>query len=85
MATVVKLDPTVDEAVKALVDGGHFESADEVIRTGVRLVQARERMLEKLDAAIEQGLADVAAGRVSSVEDVEARLLAKIRSRTAAE
>ena len=45
----VSLAPAQDQFVKAMVDGGHFRTASEVVREALRLLEEREhrRLLEK--------------------------------------
>jgi antitoxin ParD1/3/4 len=75
----VDLGSKLEQVVTDLVDGGRYSSRDELLRVGVKLVQERERKLEEVNAGIERGLADVAAGRVHTVEEVRARLLERYR------
>jgi len=53
--------------VENLVSGGRYQNASEVLREGLRLVEARESedalRLKALKSAVEVGLADSAAGR----------------------
>jgi len=53
--------------VEGLVAGGRYQNASEVLREGLRLIEARESedalRLKALQAAIQVGLADSAAGR----------------------
>jgi antitoxin ParD1/3/4 len=67
----------LEEVIDRLVASGRYGSKIEVIREGVRLVEERERKLAALDAAIERGIADVAAGRVTPADVVFDRLAAK--------
>ena len=64
------LGKQLESYVVALVESGRYGSKSEVLREGVRLVEEREKRLAALDAAIERGLADVAAGRSFALEDV---------------
>ncbi len=79
MASSAQLGDRLEAYVSDLVKNGRYNSRSEVLREGVRLVEEREKRLASLDAAITRGLADVAAGRVTPAEDVEARLTAKYR------
>lgn len=79
MASSANLGDKLETYVSELVKTGRYNSRSEVLREGVRLVEEREKRLATLDAAIARGLADVAAGRVHPIEEVEARLTAKYR------
>lgn len=67
----------LEEVIDRLVASGRYGSKIEVIREGVRLVEERERKLAALDAAIERGIADAEAGRVTPADVVFDRLTAK--------
>ncbi|MGJ0504223.1 MAG: type II toxin-antitoxin system ParD family antitoxin [Methylocystis sp.] len=69
----------LEEVIDRLVASGRYGSKIEVIREGVRLVEERERKLAVLDAAIECGIADAEAGRVTPADVVFDRLTAKYR------
>ena len=75
--TSVSLGPHFERVVKGLVENGRYNNVSEVVRDGLRMVEARERRLAVLDQALAVGLADEAAGRVKPIEDVAARLMAK--------
>ena len=66
-----------DKFIQGLVDAGRFKDASEVVREGLRLVEAREektRMLKQhIDSAIERG------GDHSDA-DIEAALAADAKS-----
>ena len=59
--------------VETLVRSGHYQNASEVLREGLRLIEARERLegakLKALKQAARQGWADVSAGRYVDVAD----------------
>lgn len=67
-----------DTFVQAQLASGRYENASDVIRDALRLMEARERKLAALDAAIERGLADIDAGRVRDMDEVFDALEAKI-------
>lgn len=77
MASSVDLGAKLESAVDRLVKTGRFNSRSEVIREGVRLIDERETKLAALDAMIEEGMADVRAGRVRPLADVAAELDAR--------
>jgi antitoxin ParD1/3/4 len=77
MASSANLGKHLEDYVADLVRTGRYNSRSEVLREGVRLVEEREKRLTMLDAAIARGLDDVEAGRVTSAEDVAARLALK--------
>jgi antitoxin ParD1/3/4 len=59
--------------VETLVQSGRYQNASEVLREGLRLIEARERFegakLKALKQAARQGWADVSAGRYVDVAD----------------
>jgi antitoxin ParD1/3/4 len=67
------LGETLEKVVTDLVRDGRYNSKSEVLREGVRLVQEREARLRALD----EGLADIEAGRVVDADEVFDRLEAK--------
>lgn len=77
MASSVNLGEKLESVVDRLVQSGRYNSRSEILREGVRLVHEREAKLAKLDAALELGLADIRAGRVSDCDEVFDRLDAK--------
>ncbi len=85
MAISAELGEKLELVVTDLVKNGRYNSKSEVLREGVRLVQEREARLAKLNAAIDEGLADVAAGRVHPAEEVFAKLRAKYQAMIDAE
>jgi|HubBroStandDraft_5_1064220.scaffolds.fasta_scaffold30344_4 antitoxin ParD1/3/4 len=74
MPSSVDLGKKLESTVAKLVAKGRYNSRSEVIREGVRLVEEREKRLAELDAALDRGQADIAAGRFSSADDVFDRL-----------
>jgi antitoxin ParD1/3/4 len=71
------LGETLEKVVTDLVTQGRYNSKSEVLREGVRLVQEREARLRKLNEALDEGLADIEAGRVVDADVVFDRLEAK--------
>lgn len=74
----INLTDTLDRFVAELVQSGSYQNASEVVRAGLRLLKAedetRARKLEALRAAIQEGLDDVAAGRVIEIDNFSAWL-----------
>jgi antitoxin ParD1/3/4 len=66
----------IGERYEAFIDkqiaSGRFNNASEVVRAGLRLLEDEEAKLEELRALIAEGDADIAAGRVIHVDDIEA-------------
>ncbi len=85
MAISADLGAKLEAVVEDLVKNGRYNSKSEVLREGVRLVQEREAALAELDAALDQGLADVLAGRTRPAEEVFAELRAKYQAMVDAE
>lgn len=77
MPSSVSLGKTGEAAVRRLIDSGRYQSKSEILREGLRLVEEREKRLEALDAAINRGLADLAAGRTIPAKESFDRLEAK--------
>jgi putative addiction module CopG family antidote len=86
MLTAINLDPDTLRDLDELVASGRYASREDVVRAGLRLVHEEEWTDEEVDldsldpatrAALEEGLADVAAGRVEDADVVFARLRAR--------
>jgi len=69
MASSVNLGEKLEGVVDGLVKNGRFGSRSEVLREGVRMVTA----------AVEEGRADIAAGRVYDADEVFDELTARYR------
>ncbi|CAN5454912.1 type II toxin-antitoxin system ParD family antitoxin [soil metagenome] len=67
----------LEKVVSDLVRDGRYGSKSEVLRTGVRLVQEREAALSALLAKLDEGIADIDAGRTSPLSEVRERLKAQ--------
>jgi antitoxin ParD1/3/4 len=79
MASSVDLGRHLEKLVSSLVSSGRYNSKSEVLREGLRLIEEREKRIAALDLAIARGRADVAAGRVTSADDVLKQLDIKYR------
>ncbi|MGA9794894.1 MAG: type II toxin-antitoxin system ParD family antitoxin [Rhizomicrobium sp.] len=83
MPISVDLGKRLESTVAKLVARGRYNSKSEVLREGVRLVEEREKALAELDRKLEEGLADIRAGRVEPAETVFAELRARFPKRVA--
>ena len=63
-----------DAFITRQVETGRFNNASEVVRAGLRLLERDEVKLAELKRLIDEGLADIAAGRVYEYESGEALL-----------
>lgn len=77
MASSVNLGQHLEAYVSNLIKTGRYNSRNEVLREGIRLVEEREKRLTALDIAIARGVADAAADRSKPMNDVTKRLTAK--------
>lgn len=72
MTMNVSLTPALEEIVRKKVDSGLYNSASEVVREALRLLDAydnvRASALAKLRAEVEAGWQDVEAGRVADFD-----------------
>ncbi len=73
----VNLGSHLDCFVKSMLESGRYHSASEVVRDGLRLIEAREGRLAALDASIERGHAEAVAGLGHPAVEVFDRLEAK--------
>jgi antitoxin ParD1/3/4 len=74
------LGQQLESYIAKLVESGRYGSKSEVLREGVRLIQDREAQLAALDAVIERGLKDSAAGKGKPAGKVFDRLEKKYRA-----
>ena len=73
-------EPTLEESIERLIASGRFESRQDVLREGVRLIEAEEADWAELDAGILRGIDDADADRSESAEAVFERLTKKYKS-----
>jgi antitoxin ParD1/3/4 len=67
----------LEQSIEKLIKTGRFDSRNDVLREGVRLIEAEEAHWAELDAGILRGIDDAIAGRVTPAEEVFDRLTAK--------
>jgi len=70
MSSRYSLGPHFEAFVQSQLSSGRYNSAEEVLRDALRLMEERERRLASLDASIARGLADIEAGRVYDADTV---------------
>ena len=77
MSMNVSLPPELENRVRQHVESGLYSSASEVIREALRLFEAYQSVqtanLAALRMDIEQGVADIAAGRVRELDMAEVK------------
>jgi antitoxin ParD1/3/4 len=78
MPSSVSLGDQLEKTVERLVESGRYNSKSEVLREGVRLVEEREKRLAALDAALNEGLADMEAGRTVPLDEAVDIVLARL-------
>jgi len=64
------LPPDVHDQVKQYVAGGHYASEEEVLRAAMRALAFRDEEF----AAIQEGVADMEAGRLQPFEEIDAEI-----------
>jgi antitoxin ParD1/3/4 len=67
----------LEQSIAKLIKTGRFESQDDILREGVRLIEAEEAHWAELDAGILRGIDDAIAGRTTPAEEVFDRLKTK--------
>lgn len=71
----VSLTPKLEDLIREKVDSGLYNNASEVVREALRLMQEHDEVrrlkLERLREALAKGEADLAAGRVTTIESDE--------------
>lgn len=90
MSLNVSLPPELESRVRRHVESGLYGSASEVIREALRLFEAYQNVqaanLAALKADIDQGVADISAGRIKEldVESIKRRGRATLAARESA-
>ena len=83
----VSLTPELEEYVHDKVQTGRYNSASEVVREGLRLLEEQDQLkqirIEELKKKIQVGLEDADAGRVRKFD--AGKIMAKVTEALAAE
>jgi antitoxin ParD1/3/4 len=75
-----------EKIVAELVSSGRYQNASEVLREGLRLVEAREAAkLKGLQEAAQLGFADLDAGRYREIDDNDVKAVIEALGRQASE
>lgn len=77
----VHLTPELKKLVDEEVESGHYASASEVIREGLRLLIEERRWREDVRQKIAAGMAQAKAGQLVDGDEVFERLMQKIELR----
>lgn len=81
----VSLTPELENIVNQKVKSGLYNSASEVVREGLRLLQQRDEMreakLNSLRAEIQKGIDDLEAGRYRDGEEAMAEIKERFLAR----
>jgi antitoxin ParD1/3/4 len=81
MPVSADLGVKLEKYVVKLVKSGRYNSKSEVIREGLRLLQDKERQFElDLQRKIQAGLESARAGRLVSIDEVERKVMARVRA-----
>ena len=77
-STSFSLGPYWDDFIKAQVAEGRYGSASEVVREALRRMEEEHKKFLALQAQLQVGLDDIAAGRVVSADKVFAELRTRV-------
>ncbi|MBX3291699.1 MAG: type II toxin-antitoxin system ParD family antitoxin [Acidobacteria bacterium] len=81
----VSLTPEIEALIESKVKSGMYNSASEVVREGIRLLQQRDEMreakLNALRAEIQKGIDDLEAGRYRDGHEVMAEIRERLLQR----
>ena len=74
MTKSISLEDRDEAFIEGQLASGRYSDVSHVVRDALRLLEEHERHRAALNVALDEGLADLAAGRVTPLEDVAARL-----------
>jgi len=80
MATNVHLTPELASFARACVEGGHYNSVSEVVRSGLRLLKEQEDRRRTFDAMIARSMKEADDRGPRTMDDVLARADAAIEA-----
>ena len=80
MATNVHLTPELASFARACVEGGHYNSVSEVVRSGLRLLKEQEDRRRTFDAMIARTIKEADDKGTRTMDDVLARADAAIEA-----
>jgi antitoxin ParD1/3/4 len=85
MPSSYSVGPHFEAFIQKLIESGRYANASEVVRSGLRLLEEhheeRERQRAEFWAKIDEGLADIDAGRVVPAEEAFARVRQAMKGR----
>jgi len=81
MSITLDLDPELEAYIEGLVASGRYPSTAEAVRGLLHDARKLEAGRARLREAVEAGLADIEAGRVHDIDDVQDELVSRYASR----
>lgn len=76
----VKLDPEIEQHIDGAIGRGEASSRDRYVAQALRDRYVRELRRQKLDAALDRGIADAGAGRVKPLDEAFAEISSRLGS-----
>ena len=73
----ITLTPELEKLVNEEIESGRYKSASEVVREGLRLLEARRLKLEALRRDIQEGIDQADRGELVSADEVFAEMRKK--------
>ena len=73
-------EPNLDESIEKLIASGRFESKEDVLREGVRLIEAEDEQWAELDATLIARADDLDTSDFVPAEEFFNRLSAKYKA-----